>query len=695
MDSWILYIGISNLLLFLIFLVIFFPRGKKDYMEGFRNLRFHIIIIILIVFLHLIEVNFLDGFITNILKKDFASIFYSYEKDLFSFLIKNSNYLVTIVSVFFYMILYPFTLWFSPFLFLISNEDKAMRSLSYGLVIIYLCALPFYLFLPVTNVYTYLDLEGHLENALPGVENFFYTLTTRNNCFPSLHVAMALLLAKSSNFMENRKYRYIMYVSAIGVIFSVLYLSIHWLTDVIGGFAVFLIALGIVNYENSIEKDVLRKITPNFYERKRLNKIVLELIDRVSRELKKENIKAIPKLVGSVAKDTYLRDSIDIDIFLLFPPSTPKKEMEKKGLMIGKRVLKKHEERYAEHPYVKGKYKGYDVEIVPCYSVKRATEKISAVDRTPFHTDFIRNNLPFRKRKEVRLLKRFLKGIGCYGAEAEIEGFSGYLCELMILKYGSFKNVLKNAKDWKWGEVIKLRDIDSPTFNDPLVFIDPVDPGRNVASAVSEDKLDIFKRACKEYLERPNISFFFPRPIEPLPDSEILKNLSGFVGIEIVRPDIVPDNLYPQAKKTLKRIIKLCEENDFEIEDGRFVVTKDRLYIILKPKNIELPETYIHRGPPEKEKIHAEAFLEKWKNNKDVVKGPYLRGGRWYVEVKRKYRRLDRLLMENLRETSLGKDIEEVIKDGKFGILISKDLLRNDLKLFWTEYIEKKMPWER
>jgi len=87
--------------------------------------------------------------------------------------------------------------------------------------------------------------------------------------------------------------------------------------------------------------------------------------------------------------------------------------------------------------------------------------------------------------------------------------------------------------------------------------------------------------------------------------------------------------------------------------------------------------------------------LEKWRNSKEVVKGPYLKDGRWYVEVKRKYNRLDDFLAKNLRKLSLGKDIEEVVKDGKFSILTSKDLLRDDLKLFWTEYIENKMPWER
>ena len=213
MESWILYMGTANLVLFLKFLAIFFPRDKKNYMEGFFNLRLHLIILILVVLFHLFEVNFIDRFTTNLIGKDFAPVFYSYEKGFFEYLSQNTSNLISIISVFFYMILYPFTLWFSPLLFLIGNEEKAMRSLSYGLVIIYLCALPFYLFLPVTNVYTYLGIDFHLGKIIPGIEKFFYAVTTKNNCFPSLHVAMALLLVKSSSFMRDRRYFYITLIS--------------------------------------------------------------------------------------------------------------------------------------------------------------------------------------------------------------------------------------------------------------------------------------------------------------------------------------------------------------------------------------------------------------------------------------------------------------------------------------------------
>ena len=195
-----------------------------------------------------------------------------------------------------------------------------------------------------------------------------------------------------------------------------------------------------------IEKKVLEKILPSEKERKKLFTTIDELIKVVEEELKKIKIEAKVELVGSTAKDTFLHKNLDIDLFIIFDPSLPKEEISRYALTIGKKILKKTEECYAEHPYIRGFFKSYLTEIVPCYKIEDISKKLSAVDRTPLHTKFIVENLKPEQRNEVRLFKKFLKGIECYGAEAAIEGFSGYLCELLILKYGSFIDVIKSGK---------------------------------------------------------------------------------------------------------------------------------------------------------------------------------------------------------------------------------------------------------
>ena len=67
-----------------------------------------------------------------------------------------------------------------------------------------------------------------------------------------------------------------------------------------------------------IEKHVLKKITPIASERHRLKSVITKLTKDVHEEIQKRNLPITSELVGSTAKDTYLRNNLDIDLFLLF-----------------------------------------------------------------------------------------------------------------------------------------------------------------------------------------------------------------------------------------------------------------------------------------------------------------------------------------------------------------------------------------
>ena len=75
--------------------------------------------------------------------------------------------------------------------------------------------------------------------------------------------------------------------------------------------------------------------------------------------------------------------------------------------------------RYSEHPYVEAFVDTIRINVVPCYDVERGNWK-SAADRSPFHTEFIKESFDEEKRLETRLLKKFMKTIGVYGAEIRI-----------------------------------------------------------------------------------------------------------------------------------------------------------------------------------------------------------------------------------------------------------------------------------
>lgn len=159
----------------------------------------------------------------------------------------------------------------------------------------------------------------------------------------------------------------------------------------------------------------------------------------------------------------------DLDIFVFFPLDVSKEILKKMGLEIGKKVFEEfkgeYEIKYAEHPYVNGKIENHDLDIVPCYKIDKIEDMKSSVDRTPLHTKFVKRMTEFQK-DDARILKKFMKLINVYGSEFKVMGFSGYLCELLILYYGSFENVLKNASEWKLNQKIIFEKMEKE-FSDP------------------------------------------------------------------------------------------------------------------------------------------------------------------------------------------------------------------------------------
>jgi tRNA nucleotidyltransferase (CCA-adding enzyme) len=447
-----------------------------------------------------------------------------------------------------------------------------------------------------------------------------------------------------------------------------------------------------------VEKQVIKQITPTIAYKNKVQKVTKEIWRKIEREIKKRKLPVTVELVGSIAKDTYLQDDMDIDFFIWFPTNHSKQIIAKYALSIGKSLLTDTEESYAEHPYIRGYYDNFYVEVVPCYKIENANQKLSAVDRTPLHTKFVIENITPQLKQEVRLFKQFLKGINCYGAEAQIEGFSGYLCEILIIKYKKFKTLLKKASNWKLGEKIVIKKGNYPDFYTPLVFIDPVDSNRNVASALSMEKFDLFIKACNQYLNKPNITFFFPNKIKPWNLEDIRKKIKEknykYISIKFSRPEIIDENLYPQVRKATKSVFESCKRFDFKVYDVNYFIDKTSIFIIIKTEKKLLDKTMIHVGPPVEKLENTEDFLKKWQNNPLIVKNPYIKDKRWYVEIKREYRDIFDFLSKEFKNLSLGKHIDKIAKK-KYIILKTEDLIKEKLRVYWTKYLDGKMSWER
>lgn len=440
----------------------------------------------------------------------------------------------------------------------------------------------------------------------------------------------------------------------------------------------------------SLEQEILKRISPSEAEREAIDQKVGSLLEKVKEEADREGDELSVLLVGSVAKDTFLREP-DLDVFILFPESVSREHMESVGLALGRRVLGEGEERYAEHPYIHGRWGGLEVDLVPCYHIEDTSHLRSAVDRTPFHTRYVRSHLSDSQKDEVRLLKQFAKGVGVYGAEARTQGFSGYLLELLVIRYGSFKAVLEAASAWKRGTVLSLEGIKGKKFSEPLVFHDPVDGNRNVASALSAQSLAIFIYAVRRYLVEPSERFFFPRRREPL-ELPVMREMlarrgTGVLVVTIERPCIIDDNLYPQVRRSLDGICALLEGHDFRVIDRAFHVA-EALSFVVEVESLELPLGKHHSGPPAWVD-NSYAFLERWE--KEGLSRPFLENGHWAVIAPRAHTLADELIGSMLPTAALGSDLRgaKVLE-----ITMGDEAISEKNRAALSALLDKRMNWE-
>src|SRR5437879_448933 len=260
--------------------------------------------------------------------------------------------------------------------------------------------------------------------------------------------------------------------------------------------------------------DQARKITiPTKQEEEKMKTLSDFLLKLVKDEVIKHAEVVSVELGGSYAKGTWLRGQMDLDIFVKMKKETDEKTFEEVGKKIGFNSMKKFNPyvRYSEHPYVEAEVKGIRVNVVPCYDVEKGQWK-SAADRSSFHTRFILETLDQARKDEVRLLKKFLKGVNIYGAEIAKEGFGGYVAEVLIHHYGSFTSLLEAASNFTRGQVIG-----SPTkkFDSAIVLIAQIDNNRNLGTAISTQNIGKFIIAARDYLKKPSIIIFTEKKLNP------------------------------------------------------------------------------------------------------------------------------------------------------------------------------------
>ncbi|MEM2974791.1 MAG: CCA tRNA nucleotidyltransferase, partial [Candidatus Micrarchaeia archaeon] len=392
-------------------------------------------------------------------------------------------------------------------------------------------------------------------------------------------------------------------------------------------------------------------------------------------------------LAGSTSRGTNLKGDRDFDVFMLFPKSYSEKELAALGLKWAKKVVKgkKWELAYAQHPYLRAWVDGREIDIVPSYKISKISEKATAVDRTPLHAAYILSHITEEQKDDVRLLKQFLKGAGIYGAEGKIQGFSGYLCELLILAYGSFIRFVQEIACLKEIPIFdpegkRPRELLIKLFPEAaMIYIDPVDSNRNVAAAVSKTSLSLLIYTSRKFLKQPSEKFFFPTS-EKFDRKWMEKQLKGrdseIITIEFECPKVVEDIRWPQLYKFAHKISERAKDNKFSIFDSDVSEKGEKCIILFEFEVYRLPRIKKIVGPPLWYETDVEEFMRKHKVTEPI----------WFEN--------DRILALDKRKFTRAWDLlKDIIKNPKsYGV--PPDILTNmrSARLLDIKDIKKKYP---
>jgi len=373
----------------------------------------------------------------------------------------------------------------------------------------------------------------------------------------------------------------------------------------------------------------LQVVRPSKKELQEIEKQTKKIVKKLNDIIEKEKISAKVFVGGSVAKGTLVRREIyDIDIFIRFSKkyNDISDLLEKLLKNIGFRTKRIHGSR----DYFilrKGKLL---FEFIPVLKIRKPEEAENITDLSWFHVAYVKKQLKKNPvlADEILLTKAFCYAQNCYGAESHIRGFSGYAIELLVLYYKGFINLLRAiskirkktfidpARHYKNKHEIMISMNESKLLS-PLVFVDPTYKERNVLAALSDETFERFRQACKRFLARPSIDFFYKKEISEQKLEQIAKSKNA----ELLWIDIKTDKQEGSiAGSKLKKfyefllyevgkhynIIEAYFEYDGKKNASCFFIAKRKKEIVME-------------GPPINQKEHVKRFRAKHK--KTFVKG--------------------------------------------------------------------------
>ena len=138
---------------------------------------------------------------------------------------------------------------FASFLYPIYFDDRHMADrVSLSMFWVYIISIPFFLFFNVGVTGDHIpSMQTIAYDLTPEIHNWFTRIDPFSNGMPSLHIGLpfAIWLTMQRWDEDGRwvNYRNFLIVFMLVTAFSIIYLGIHWIVDIIGGMAVAILAV--------------------------------------------------------------------------------------------------------------------------------------------------------------------------------------------------------------------------------------------------------------------------------------------------------------------------------------------------------------------------------------------------------------------------------------------------------------------
>ena len=474
----------------------------------------------------------------------------------------------------------------------------------------------------------------------------------------------------------------------------------------------------------SIEKKVLETIQVHWEQHEKIRELLSILKEKIMLNINALGYVARVENQGSFVRKTYLNEDDSFDLLLILQKTDKtkvhqildslEKRLKKDRLGNSSIEVTKHTGKL---PYLRLDVEGELINVFVGFEVSPGENLESIFDLIPMHSQYIITHMKEENHNEVLLLKKFVKTIGVYRTELGAIGFNGYLCELLIIFYGSFKNAIEAISKWRPRTIIdlkrnteKMEDVDLLTSEMlskyyPLYVPDPLNPKDNVAADVSIDQFTSLVAAANTYQMKPDISFFEDLIFEIPRFDELVRKIINS-GREIlvlaIRRNFEEPEICWQKTSSIKNAFQAeLFNNNYIVERSKTFVSEEYYGLFLSLMDIR-PQISIRKEGPEITSKESIKFLKQYTKHLDVVAGPFIDNNRWVIHFTKKGQSVIEFL-ENLIEKNtfvlnvdsfLKIEIKEKMQLFSIGEELSKIYERDDsfAESFYL-FIERKPLW--